>query len=212
MTDTEQEQQLYYYPNKMARIILLSLEDVIGRNGISAVLNFANLQHLIDNYPPNNFDRNFRFNDLGSLHCALDTMYGQRAGRGLATRTGRAYFNHGLREFESVLGISNLTFRLLPLKMKIKVSLEAFADLYNNHTDQVVRLEEHPDMFCWHTERCPVCWGRETDSPCCHLAVGMFQESLFWVSGGKHFMVEEVSCIALGDPTCTIHISRQPLD
>jgi predicted hydrocarbon binding protein len=212
MNDAELEEQFYYYPNKMGRIILLALEDVIGRNGVNAVLNLANLNHLVNNYPPNNFDRDFRFNYLGGIHHALDTMYGHYAGRGLATRTGRAYFKHGLREFGSVLGVSNLTFRLLPLKMKLKVSIEAFAELFNNHTDQIVRLEEKPDMFYWHTELCPICWGRKTDSPCCHLVVGMLQESLFWASGGKHFMVEEVSCIARGDTTCTIHIDRHPLD
>ncbi|MHA2428543.1 MAG: 4-vinyl reductase [Candidatus Hermodarchaeia archaeon] len=212
MIDAELEEQFYYYPNKMGRIILLALEDVIGQNGVNAVLNLADLHHLINNYPPNNFDRDFSFSYLGGIHHALDTMYGQRAGRGLATRTGRAYFKHGLREFGSVLGISNLTFRLLPLKMKLKVSIEAFAELFNSHTDQIIRLEEKPDMFCWHTELCPICWGRVTESPCCHLVVGMLQESLFWVSGGKHFMVEEVNCVARGDPTCSIQIDRHPLD
>jgi len=42
----------YYYPNKIARIALLALEDVMGKNGVNAILNLANLQHLIDNYPP----------------------------------------------------------------------------------------------------------------------------------------------------------------
>jgi predicted hydrocarbon binding protein len=51
-----------------------------------------------------------------------------------------------------------------------------------------------------------------TDSPCCQLNVGLLQETLFWVSGGKYFMVEETSCIANGDQTCTIHLSRQPLE
>jgi len=212
MTDTAQEQQTYYYPNKMGRIILLSLEEVIGHNGVNAVLNLAGLQHLINNIPPNTYDLGFRFDDLGSINQALDTMYGPRAGRGLALRVGRACFKFGLREFGSVLGIADLAFRLLPLKMKIKVGIEAFAELLNNYTDQIVWLEEKPDRFIWHTERCPVCWGRVTDSPCCYLSVGVLQESLFWVSGGKYFVVEEVSCIAQGDQTCTIHIPRQPLD
>jgi predicted hydrocarbon binding protein len=212
MADTGKDPQTFYYPNKLGRIILLSLEEVIGRNGINAVLNLADLQHLINNLPPDTFDLGFRFDDLGSIHQALDTMYGPRAGRGLALRAGRACFKHGLHEFGSILGVSDLAFRLLPLKMKIKVSVEAFADLFNNYSDQVVWVEEKPDEFFWHTERCPACWGRVTDSPCCQLTVGLLQETLFWVSGGKYFMVEETSCIAQGDQTCTIHLSRQPLE
>jgi predicted hydrocarbon binding protein len=35
---------------------------------------------------------------------------------------------------------------------------------------------------------------------------------LYWVSGGKNFYVEEISCIAAGDQTCTILVGKQPLD
>ena len=87
-----------------------------------------------------------------------------------------------------------------------------FVDVFNRYTDQVVRLEEDPNKFLWHIERCPVCWGRRTDSPCCHLAVGILQEALFWVSGGRNFMVEELQCLARGDESCTIRIARQPLN
>ena len=41
-----------YYPNKMARIALHALEDVMGKNGVNAILNLADLPHLVDN-PPN---------------------------------------------------------------------------------------------------------------------------------------------------------------
>ena len=37
----------YYWPNKMGRMMLLALEDVMGKNGVNAVLNLAKLRHLI---------------------------------------------------------------------------------------------------------------------------------------------------------------------
>ncbi|MGQ0600109.1 MAG: V4R domain-containing protein [Anaerolineales bacterium] len=57
-----------------------------------------------------------------------------------------------------------------------------------------------------------MCWGRKTDSPCCHLAVGILQESLYWVSGGKHFDVIETTCTAMGDETCTFVIDKKAMD
>jgi predicted hydrocarbon binding protein len=45
----------------------------------------------------------------------------------------------------------------------------------------------------------------------CHLAVGLLQESLYWLSGGKMFNVEETACIGRGDAACTISIDRTPL-
>ena len=80
----------YYYPNKIARIYLLAMEEVMGKNGLNAVLHMAGLSHLIDNYPPDNLEREFEFADYSALNAALEEMYGPRGGRGLGLRAGRA--------------------------------------------------------------------------------------------------------------------------
>jgi len=201
-----------YYPNKMVRIILQAMEEVMGRTGVSAVLNLANLRHLVNNYPPNNFDREVTFAEIGAVMQALDEMYGPRGGRGLAMRSGRACFKYSLKEFGPVLGISDLAFRLLPLTMKLRVGAGVFAETFNKFYDQSVRLIEEEERFVWNIIRCPVCWGRRADGPCCHLAVGILQESLYWVSGGKNFEVQETACVACGDDECTIVIDKKPLD
>jgi hypothetical protein len=157
----------FYYPNKIGRIILLATEEVMGRNGVNAVLNLARLRHLVNNYPPNNFDRQFPFEDVGGIQRALEEMYGPRGARGLALRAGRACFKYGIKEFGPVLGISDLAFRLLPIGMKMKVGIEVFAELFNKFSDQVVRLGEDESHFIWTIERCPVCWRRHTSEPCC---------------------------------------------
>jgi predicted hydrocarbon binding protein len=72
-------------------------------------------------------------------------------------------------------------------------------------------VEEKDNKILWHIERCPLCWKRKTEEPICHLAVGLLQESLYWLSGGKIFNVEETTCIAKGDATCTIMIDKTPL-
>jgi predicted hydrocarbon binding protein len=203
---------VYYYPNKMGRIVLLAMEEVMGRNGVNAVLNLARLKHLINNYPPNNFDRQVPFEEVAGIQQALEDMYGPRGARGLALRAGRACFKYGIREFGAVLGISDLAVRMMPLGTKMKVGIEIFAETFNKFSDQVVHLEEDANQYTWIIERCPVCWKRHTHEPCCHLAVGILQESAYWVSGGKNFQVEETKCIALGDPVCSIAVSKRPLD
>jgi hypothetical protein len=42
---TERPRSGYYYPNKMGRIFLTALEDVMGRNGLNALLRQAGLEH-----------------------------------------------------------------------------------------------------------------------------------------------------------------------
>jgi len=203
---------LYHYPNKMGRIVLMALEEVLGRNGINAVLNHSELSRLINCYPPNNFDLQFDFSNLGKIQSALEDIYGPLGGRGVALRSGRASFKYGLREFGPLLGITDQAFRLLPLNEKLNTGLKFFAEAFNRFSDQRVRIEETSKCFYWHIEHCPVCWGRHVEGPVCHLAVGILQEALFWVSGGKHFLVQETQCIAQGDPTCTIVIDKKPVE
>jgi predicted hydrocarbon binding protein len=201
----------FNYPNRMGRIVLMSLEEIIGRNGVSAVLNRADLKDYIGNYPPHNQELNFPFKHVSSILSALEALYGPHGGRGIALRGGRSCFQYGLREFGPLFGLTDLTFRLLPLQTKLKVGSNSFAEIFNRYSDQRVVVEHEVKQMQWKITRCPMCWERHTDAPACHLAVGVLQEALYWVSGGKFFNVEETHCIGLGDDSCTIVVDKTPL-
>ncbi len=201
----------YYYSNKMARVILLAMEEIMGKNGLNAILNMAKLPHLIDNYPPDNFDKKFDFTEVTALNQALEEMYGPRGGRGLALRAGRAAFARGLQGFGALVGASDLAFKVLPLSTKLKIGIPMMAAVFNQTSDQVVRVEEKEDHFLYHIDRCPVCWGRKTDKPVCFIATGVIQEGARWVSGGREFRVDEITCIAMGQPSCTFMIYKEPI-
>jgi len=212
MKEESTAQPRYFYPNKMGRVFLLAIEDVIGRNGLNAVLNLAGLKHYVNNLPPNDLTKAFAFEEFSAINQALEDMYGARGGRGLAIRAGRAVLKYALKEFGAVLGIADLTFRLMPLGMKMKVGLNAMAETFNNFSDQIVRIEEEPEYFLYIIERCPTCWGRKADHPICYAGLGLLQEGVHWVSGGKTIDVEEITCIAKGDSTCTYRIAKKPRD
>jgi hypothetical protein len=201
----------YYYPNKMGRITILALEEIMGKNGLNAILNMAKLTHYIDNYPPDDFEKGFDFSDLSSLMRALEDMYGPRGGRGLALRCGRATFARGLQGLGALSGVGDLAFKVLPLPAKLKLGMPAFAGLFNQISDQVVRIEDQPDQFLWHIDRCPQCWGRKVEKACCFIGMGLLQEALRWVSGGKEFRVDETTCVGVGDETCTYIIYKEPI-
>jgi predicted hydrocarbon binding protein len=201
----------YCYPNRMGRIIFLAMEEILGQNGVNVILNLAGLSEFIDHYPPNNQTQDFSFQFVSRLQSAIEDYYGPHGGRGVTLRIGRACFQHGLREYGHLAGFTDLAFRLLPLQTKLKVGANAFADIFNKYSDQRVRLEDTEQTLFWHIERCPVCWNRHTNAPSCQLAVGLLQDALYWVSGGKYFNVEETQCIANGDPICTISIDKTPM-
>ena len=200
-----------YYPNKIARLALTAIEDVMGKNGLNAILNLAGLSHMIDNYPPDNLERHFDFADFSAINGALEEMYGPRGGRGLALRAGRAVFSEGLRNFGALAGAGDLAFKVLPLSAKLHIGLPAMAKIFTTTSDQHSTVEDKGDRYNYIMHKCPVCWGRTSDRPACFMAVGLLQEGLKWVSGGREFRVVQTTCHASGDPTCNIDIFKEPI-
>ena len=201
----------YYYPNRMGRIILDSMQEVVGRNGLNVVLNLMGRSDLVDTLPPNDSNLDFSFATVSGLLSHLEQAYGPRGGRGLATRIGRAAFKYGMREFGPQMGLAELAFRIMPFNAKVRAGGHALAELFNQETDQRVRIEAQGEKLFWIIERCPLCWERRAEDAVCHLAVGLLQESLYWMSSGKIFNVEETRCIAKGDHACIIEIDQTPL-
>jgi bacteriochlorophyll 4-vinyl reductase len=200
-----------FYPNKIARIYIAAMEDVMGKNGLNAILNLAGLTSYIDNYPPDNLERQFDFADFTALNAALEDMYGPRGGRGLALRAGRACFSQGLKNFGALAGVGDLAFKVLPLGAKLKMGLPAMATIFTNFSDQVSEVSEHDDHYTYTIKKCPVCFGRKADKPVCHAAVGLLQEGLRWVSGGHEFRVVESECHAAGADNCVFVIYKEPI-
>lgn len=200
-----------YYPDRMGKIILQAMEEILGRNGLNAILNLASLPDLSDRVSQHEYNQPLSFQAIGSIHTALERFYGPHGGRGVALRVGRACFPHGLREFGDSHGFTDLSFRLLPLSLRFARGASMLAALFNQHSDQRVRLEHQQNALLWNIERCPLCWERSTEAPACQMAVGLLQESLYWMSGGKLYQVEETACIACGDSACTIRIAKTPL-
>lgn len=212
MAETQIEKSGYYYPNLIARIYLEAIEEVMGLNGTKALLNMANMQHLIDNYPPRNLSKEFDFADFAHLNEAMEMMYGPRGGRAISLRAGRKAFDQGLKNFGPMVGIADRTLRVLPLRFRMKVGLGAMARAFTSTSDQISYVEERDDHFLYVIERCPVCWGRHADSPICHAAMGIILEGLNWGADGLRFKTAEVTCIAKGDPSCNFTISKEPID
>ena len=201
-----------YYPNKFGLIMIKALEEVMGKNGLNAILNLAGLNTYIDNYPPDNLEKQFDFADVSAINVALEEMYGPRGGRGLALRAGRATFADALRNFGALAGVGDLAFKVLPLQAKLRIGVPAMAKIFSQVSDQLSTVEERENEFVYTIHKCPVCWGRSgVDKPVCFVATGLLQEGLKWVSGGNEFRVNESRCHGLGDDVCEFIIQKEPI-
>ncbi len=199
------------FPNPIGRMILGSMEEVIGKNGLSAALNLAGLVSLMESFSCTAEEKGLSFGVLGALQGALELAYGPRGGRGLALRSGRVFFNRLVREYGVEMGLTASAFRLQPVDKRVKAVLDALATFFNQRTDQIVQILEADQKVLWYAETCPLCWGRHESEPVCQLTVGMLQEGAYWASGGKIYNVVEEACIACGDPACIVALDRIPL-
>lgn len=202
----------YHYSKPVGRMLLVGLEEIVGRAGLNAVLHTAKLTDLIRVEPQVDLSRDFSFAEVSGIQVALETLYGPHGGRGVALRAGRACFKYTLREFGAQLGLAAMDFRLLPLVDKLSTTVKRLAELFNRLSDQRIRVEDQTDSILWQIERCPFCWGRRTSEPVCQLAVGLLEEAAYWASGGKYFAVGESRCVAQGDEVCMITIRKQPVE
>jgi predicted hydrocarbon binding protein len=201
-----------YYPNKFGLITIKSLEEVMGKNGLNAILNLGGLNNYIDSYPPDNLDKGFDFAELSAIGTALEEMYGPRGGRGLALRAGRATFSDALKNFGALAGVADLAFVVLPLHAKLRIGVPAMAKIFSQLSDQLSTVEERDSEYVYTIHKCPVCWGRHNaDKPVCFIATGLLQEGLKWVSGGNEFRVNESRCVAMGDDVCEFVIQKEPI-
>lgn len=211
MSDNLDYRQLTY-PNKMSRIMLMAMRDVMGANGINAVLNTARLSHLIDAYPPLDFGPGLNFGEVGQIMEAVEGIYGVQGGQHLLRQAGHACFTHGVEGFGVVLGFADVVLRLLPVSLRAQIGLEVLAEILTRYSSHRVVLGEGTDSLFFVLEPCGFCAGRSAETPVCSLGVGLVEEMLYWVTHGRRFRVEETTCVACGDPVCTLCIAKQPLD
>lgn len=200
-----------HYPNKIGRLTFVSLEEVMGENGVKALLRLAELTEFIGAYPPNDLKKEFPFEAIAATSVALGTMYGPRGARGLELRAGRVAFTLGLKEFGPLLGMADLALKLMPITMKLKIVLNAVAQTFDRFSDQSSHVEEEKDRFVYHITRDPSSL-RPDPGLNFFIARGILEESTAWVSGGRRFAVDQISCIALGEKTTAFTISKEPLD
>ena len=201
----------YYYPNKMGRILLLSLEEIMAKNDLQTLLQHSGMAQFLQQLPPEDYERQFDFAHITNLLSSLETLYGPRGSRNLALRIGAAMFEHGLRNFGNLAGISDPAFKVLPLSTKLRIGLPAVARIFTQLSDQVSHVEEQDDVYLYYIDRCPMCWGRHSDKPVCHISTSILQTALRWVSDGLEFRVEEIECMAMGSAACIFQVDKEPI-
>lgn len=199
-----------YFPNNVARIFMLSLEEVLGTHGLNTLLNQAGQADLIGNYPPNDTDKEFDYSNFSAIAGALEEIYGPKGARMMARRSGTLTFNQMIKDFGAPLDVEGKDFAGKQLQEKIAAGLMVIRGLFSNTREEpYVRLDS--GRFLYSVHYCPACWGRTTKDPSCFLISGILHSCLHWVTGGFEFEVRQTKAHSCGDATCDFEISPDPV-
>jgi predicted hydrocarbon binding protein len=205
-----------YIVEAYMRWALLAIEEVIGKQGMAVVLRDAGLEHLIDNYPPDEtrISDSLTFGDYANLSAELLAFFG-RAGKGMLRRIGRLSAQHGIRQQSGLFGLATvLSAKVLPVPVQLKVGLghmqSGFTKLNQAAGQEVkLRLDDLGDRFAYVDQHCWQCAGKAAGEPICLIRAGTLQAALHWLTG-KEFPVHETSCRATGAPACVWEIDKTP--
>lgn len=193
--------------NALVRQALVAAQEVMGENGLNAVLRNVGLERFIGNFPPNDTNPGIKTTDYARFNAAIEEFYG-RAGKGMLRRIGKASFQYGVREQGALMGVAGVALKLMPLKGRIKFVLNGMVNALKKTNPQVdAWVEEDGEKIAYCESTCAICLGRHSDQPICHLYAGSVGEAIRWATD-QEFEVVETHCIAKGDPFCRFEVGE----
>src|SRR5574339_605120 len=169
--------------NSLVRQALISAQEVMGDNGLNAVLRTSGLERFIGNFPPNNLEPSIQTSQYARLNQAIEDFYG-RAGKGMLRRIGKASFQYGVKEQAALLGVAGVAMKLLPERQRIKFILNGMADALKKSNSEVnAWVDESSDKLAYIESTCAICHSRQSQTPICYLYVGSISEAVQWATG-----------------------------
>jgi len=194
--------------NKAFRVILVAVEDVVGKHGTESLLRQAGLPQYINNFPPSDHAHGgHRLCYMSQINRALFDVYGRRGARAILMRTGKSRAADGIAENGMVANATKIAAKILPRRMKVKLTLDTAAKEYSEQLGTHVKIEDDGEYFYWSDPACGNCIDWQNVQPVCFTTVGFIHGLVGWILEDDDFKVEEIACRAKGDAACKYRVT-----
>jgi len=201
----------YHIPNRIARYMIVTLQDLMGENGLNAVLKQSGLPPYQEICPPDTMDNAFDFSLYSAICASVANTYGPRGAKVFLIRAGKASFRNGIQSFIDNYGAGlEIGGKILPITFKLPLLLKWIAKNYTETSDRIVEVKDGGDHYIYINKRCPVCYGRTVSAPDCHITLGFLQEATAFISNEAQFQIRQTTSIAAGDESCDFIITKKP--
>ncbi len=191
--------------NTIVRQALVSAEEVMGANGLNAVLRASGLERFINNLPPDDLEPSIKAAEYAQFNQAIEDFYG-RGGKGMLRRIGKASFQYAVKEQAALLGVAGTALKVLPQKQRIKFILNSMVGALKKSNPQVEAwVDEEGDKLAYVESSCAICHSRHSDKSICYVYLGSLGEAVQWATG-KEYEIVETHCMAKGDDFCRFEV------
>jgi len=201
-------------PNQLFNLAFVAAEEILGKNGLNSVLNYAKVPQYIGNYPPNTLDLEHPSSDFTNFLASMVEVLGEKGAYTIMLHAGLKGFEimrrdmPGLFALEGVTVADGPTEKLFDEYVRIEtIMVEAAKGIFGEGLYKHYTTDEG---WCFEISPCYWCMGLKTEAPVCYGEVGFDLGVARWILG-KGARVEETHCIAKGDPMCRF-VSYRPKD
>ncbi len=193
--------------NAVVRQALVASQEVMGENGLNAILRASGLERFIGNFPPDDLEPAVKTSEYARFNQAIEEFYG-RGGPGILKRVGRASFRYAIEEQAALMGLAGTALKMLPKKQRIKFILNSLVNALEKSNPEVDAWSGEKNGKMIYAERtCAICFGRTSEKPICHLYIGTLSEAVKWATG-EDYPIRETACLAMGDPYCQFEVGE----
>jgi predicted hydrocarbon binding protein len=196
-------------PNKIVAVLLFALDELMGTNGLNALLNAAGLKDWIDSPPENNDERGIDFHHLSVLTQTLVDLYGEKGSQSLMRPANNRVFQELWAADSRFESLDEPEYAPLEAIKRIEQGMDVFSSILVDQSDLVISSGPSKAGVHFTLEKCPYCWGIEGETPQCATFIGLLESAVRKFAPETAFTIEETECASSGSDHCVFIISVQ---
>ena len=203
-------------PSFLLNLLLTQVNEMLGRRSLLMLLRQAGLAGYIDNMPLRDGSPSITVGQYSRLLASIYDTFGARDARFILLNGGHLAAVEIRRQHPARYALARTALKVLAADTRMRLVLEKLAEYSEDLYGTPHFLDENEDAFVAELPACPHCaelsqrtvsTNQPADKPVCHIPLAIIDEMVEWMTGERH-LVEEVACIAMGDPACRFRVAR----
>ena len=198
-------------PNQLLYLAFVTVQEIMGANGLNSILNYAKLQKYVGHFPPNNLDVELDTKDFTRFIAGMINVIGENGARTIMQQCGKKSFEIMLKDFPSLFNLDGVNPNEASAEKKFDdyqrisgIILEAAKGIFGA---DIYKQEVTKEGLATEIAPCYWCEGLKSTGSICYAEVGFELGMSKWILG-KETKIEETHCISRGDPMCRFLVHR----